>query len=288
MKTAQIMKTMKIEAENLGGLRGKTKLELKPGVNIVEAPNASGKTSMVGAFTLSVLPSKEAAQYAHILHSTEMEGSVKLVFDENKIERLMNRGKKKEPEISGRSIAPEDMLGLIRRFTIADEDNPVLVDVRAGKNLRDVLTEYSGVDALKVQHKKLIEKQSALQDKLKQCQEKVNRIDIFKKNLKDNEQKLEKLKSEKRELYEKYPEKEVTKLVELEGEIARAEANLKNLVESIKATESAIKSRAERLKAIEQRIAGGAEDIIKQIEAKETEEKFLEDNRKERECNQFC
>ncbi len=281
MKTAQIMKTMKIEAENLGGLRGKTKLELKPGVNIIEAPNASGKTSMVGAFTLSVLPSKEAAQYAHILHSTEMEGGVKLVFDENKIERLMNRGKKKELEISGRSIAPEDMLGLIRRFAIADEDNPVLADVRAGKNLRDVLTEYSGVDALKVQHKKLIEKESALQDKLKQCQEKVNRIDIFKKNLKDNEEKLEKLKSEKRELYEKYPEKEVTKLVELEGEIARAEANLKNLVESIKSTESAIKSRAERLKAIEQRIAGGAEDIIKQIEAKETEEKYLEDNRKE-------
>jgi DNA repair exonuclease SbcCD ATPase subunit len=281
METVQIMETMKIEAENLGGLRGKTKLAIMPGVNIIEAPNASGKTSMVGAFALSVLPSKEAAQHAHILHSTETEGSVRLVFDGNIIERIIKRGKKKEPEISGNSIAPEDMLGLIRRFAIADEDNPVLADVRAGKNLRDVLTEYSGVDALKVQHKKLIEKETALQDELKQCQEKVNRIDILEKNLKDNEKKLEKLELEKKELYVKYPEKEETKLVELEGEIARAEANLKNLAESIKSTESAIKSREERLKAIEQRIAGGAEGIVKQIEAKETEEKYLEDNKKE-------
>jgi DNA repair exonuclease SbcCD ATPase subunit len=275
------MKTMQIEAENLGGLRGKTRLELKPGVNIVEAPNASGKTSMVGAFALSVLPSKEAANHAHILHSTETEGNVRLVFDKTKIERIIKRRKKKEPEISGSSIAPEDMLGLIRRFAIADEDNPVLADVRAGKNLRDVLGEYSGVDTLKVGHDKLIEKESALQDELKRRQEKVNTIDLLKKNLKDNDKKLERLELEKKELYEKYPEKEETKLVELEGEIARAEANLKTLAENIKATESAIKYREERLKAIEQRVAGGAEGVVKQIEAKETEEKFLENNRKE-------
>ncbi len=275
------MGTMQIEAENLGGLRGKTKLELKPGVNIVEAPNASGKTSMVGAFALSVLPSKEAAKHVHLLHSTETEGCVRLVFDKNKIERTIKRRKKKEPEISGSSIAPEDMLGLIRRFAIADEDNPVLADVRAGKNLRDVLAEYSGVDKLKVGHKKLIEKESALQNEMKRHQEKVNTIDFLKKNLKDSDKKLQKFELEKEELYKKYPEKGETKLVELEGEIARVEANLKNLAESIKATKSAIKYREERLKAIEQRIAEGAEGIVKQIEAKETEKKNLENNRKE-------
>jgi DNA repair exonuclease SbcCD ATPase subunit len=281
METVQITQTMQIEAENLGGLRGKTKLELKPGVNIIEAPNAAGKTSMVGAFALSVLPSKEAAQHAHILHSTETEGSVRLVFGETKIERVIKRGKKKEPEISGSSIAPEDMLGLIRRFAIADENNPVIADVRDGKNLRDVLTEYSGVDLLKVQHKKLIEKESALQGEMKRCQEKVNRIDILNKNLKEQKRRLEELELEKKELYERHPEKGETKLIELEGEIARTEANLKNFAESIKAAESAIKSREERLGAIDQHISGGMEEILKQIEAKELEKKGLEENKKE-------
>ena len=281
METVQIMETMKIEAENLGGLRGKTKLAMKPGVNIVEAPNASGKTSMVGAFALSVLPSKEAAQHAHILHSTETEGSVRLVFDGNIIKRIIKRGKKKEPEISGNSIAPEDMLGLIRRFAIADEDNPVLTDVRAGINLRDVLTEYSGVDVLKAQHKKLIEKELTLQDELKQFTEKVGRIDLIKKNLKELEQKLEELESEKKELRGKSPEKEETKLVGLEGEIARTGSNLKSISESVKAAESAIKSREERLKAIDQHISGGIEEILKQIETKELERKDLEENKKE-------
>ncbi|HWQ96216.1 MAG TPA: archaea-specific SMC-related protein [Candidatus Methylomirabilis sp.] len=282
IQTTQTTQTMQIEAENLGGLRGKTKLEIKPGVNIIEAPNATGKTSMVGAFALSVLPSKEAGQHAHILHSTETEGSVRLVFGKNKIERIIKRGKKKEPEISGSSIASEDMLGLIRRFAVADENNPVIADVRAGKNLRDVLTEYSGVDLLKIQHKKLIDKESALQDKLRLCQEKVNRIDILKKNLKVQERRLEELESEKKELYERHPEKgEEIKLIELEGEIARIEENLKNNAKSIKVAESAIESREERLDAIDRHILKGTEEILKQIEEKELEKKDLEGNKKE-------
>lgn len=52
-------KQIQIEAENLGGLAGKTKIEIQPGINIIEAPNAAGKTSIVGAFTLSVLPQKK-------------------------------------------------------------------------------------------------------------------------------------------------------------------------------------------------------------------------------------
>ncbi len=278
---AQIMETIQIEAENIGGLLGKTRLELKHGVNIIEAPNASGKTSILGAFTLSVLPSREVSQYAHILHSAETKGSVKLIFNNEKIERIIKKEKKKEPEISGGSIASDDTLGLIRRFAIADENNPVLVRIRSGENLRDVLTEYSGVDVLRAQHKKLIEKESLLQDELRQYTEKVNRVGLLKKNLKELEQKHEELEIKKKELYGKSPEKEETGLVELEGEIARTESNLKNAADSIKAAESAIKSREERLKAIDQHISGGIEEIIKQIEAKELDKKAIEENKKE-------
>ncbi len=275
------MNQINIEAENLGGLAGKTKIKIEPGINIIEAPNAAGKTSIVGAFTLSVLSPKEASQHAHILHSEEARGSVKLSFDDQKIERTIQRKDKgKDVEIVGGSVASGDELGLIRRYAVADEHNPVLVKVRAGDNLKEVLTEYSGVEELRSEQKKLIGEKDELQEKLKQGNEKLKKIDFLKKDLKNKEKRLDELESEKKKIRER--EKKPSegegeaKLVELEGEIARTETDLKSIAESIKTAESLIKSRNERLKAIEQRAAGGIEDTIKEIEGKEDEIKGLE------------
>ncbi len=280
------MKQIQIEAENLGGLAGKTRIEIKPGINIIEAPNAAGKTSIVGAFTLSVLPPKEASQHAHILHSEEASGRVRLSFDNQKIDRTIQRkGKGQDIEIVGGSVASGDELGLIRRYAVADEHNPVLVKVRAGDNLKEVLTEYSGVEELRSDQKKLLGEKSDLQEKLKQGNEKLKKIDFLKKDLKNKEKRLEELASEKKKIRdrEKKPSEGEgeTKLVELEGELARAETDLKSIAESIKMAESLIKSRKERLKAIEQRAVGGIEDTIKEIEGKVDEIKALENDKPE-------
>lgn len=289
MKSEDKMKNMEInqnqiqiEAENIGGLAGKTRLEIKSGINIIEAPNAAGKTSIVGAFALSVLPQKEASQHAHILHSAEARGRVKLSFDDQTIERAIQRkGKGKDVEIVGGSIASGDELGLIRQYAVADEHNPVLVKVRAGDNLKEVLTEYSGVEELRAEQKKLLGEKSELHEKLKQGQEKIRKIDALKKYLKDKEKRLEELESEKKKIHEKKPSEEEAKLVELEGEIARDETDLKSIAESIKMAESLIKSRKERLKAIEQRAVGGIEDTVKEIKGKEDEIKALEKDKLE-------
>lgn len=275
------IKKIQIESENLGGLLGKTKLELKPGINIIEAPNAAGKTSTVDAFTLSVLPSREALQHAHILHSAETKGSVKLIFNEKKIERTIIRrgvkGKELEMEIQGNSVASGDELGLIRRFAVADEHNPVLVKIRSGENLKDVLTEYAGVNTLKAEHEKLLEEKSDLQEKLKQGQEKIKEIEKLKNNLKEKEKKLRELESEKKKIYREKPEnEEKTNLAELEREIAKAEADLKNVARDIAFAESFSKSRKEKLNAIEKRAAGGVEGIVEEIGAKENEIKTKE------------
>lgn len=222
------------------------------------------------------------------MHSEETRGRVKLSFDDQKIERTIQRkGKGKDIEIVGGSVASGDELGLIRRYAVADEHNPVLVKVRAGDNLKDVLTEYSGVEELRSEQKKLFGEKSDLQEKLKQGKEKLKKIDILKKDLKNKEKILEELESEKKKIREREKKpseaegKGETKLVELEGEIARAETDLKSITESIKTAESLIKSRKERLKAIEQRAAGGIEDTIKEIEGKEDEIKALENDKLE-------
>ncbi len=257
---------IRIEAENLGGLAGKTALEFKPGINVIEAPNASGKTSIIGAFTLSVLPPREAQQYSHILHSAESRGGVKLSFNEHKIERTVQK-KGKEVELAGSSVASGDELGLIRRYAVADEHNPVLAKVRAGENLKGVLSEYSGVEELKEEQEKLLREKSDSQEKMKAGQEKIKRIDSLKKDLKDKEDELGELDAEKKELKtrEKKPSKDQAKLVELEGDIARKETDLKNTQDTIKTAESLIKSRKQRVKAIELRAAGGTKDTENEI-----------------------
>ncbi len=283
MKSTKINQ-IQIEAENLGGLPGKTRLEIVPGINVIEAPNASGKTSIVSAFMLSVLPPKEALQHTHILHSGETRGQVRLSFDGHKIERTIQRsGKGKDTlvEILGESVAKGDELGLIRRYAVADEHNPLLVKVRAGEDLKDVLMEYSGVDELKAQHERLLKEKSDLQEKLKAGQEKIKKIEVLKKDLKNKEKRLEELESEKKNIHEKKPSGEEAELVDLEGEIARTQADLKSITESIKLAESYIKSRKEKLKVIQQLASGGIEEIIKEIKEKEDEIAALEKDKLE-------
>ncbi len=273
---AKEINQIQMEAENLGGLPGKTGIEITPGINIVVAPNASGKTSIVGAFTLSVLPPKEASQNSHILHSAETRGQVKLTFNGQRIERIIQRIGKGGVEILGESVAKGNELGLIRRYAVADEQNPVLVKVRAGEDLKNVLMEYSGIGELRAEHEKLTEEKSDLQGKLKAGQEKMRKIEALKKDLKAKEKTLDELESEKKNIPEKKPSGEEAELVKLEGDIARAEADLKAIIDSIKLAESMIKSRKEKLKVIGQRAAGGMEDIAKEINEKEDEIRALE------------
>ena len=75
------MSEVKLLLENIGVFRGRREFKLSKGLNILYAPNASGKTSLVAglkAISISALTSDELSR---ILNDYEDRGSVRLLLD---------------------------------------------------------------------------------------------------------------------------------------------------------------------------------------------------------------
>ena len=69
---------IEIEMENMGGIRGKYEFTLESGLNILEAPNATGKTSVINGIRALILPSDELKkkERRHFLNLMVKDGSV--------------------------------------------------------------------------------------------------------------------------------------------------------------------------------------------------------------------
>lgn len=81
----QVNKIMKITVENIGGLKGTHKFVFDKGLNVINAPNAAGKSSLLKgiylAFCGSVLDEDELRQY---LYDRSDSGSVRIEFEDGK------------------------------------------------------------------------------------------------------------------------------------------------------------------------------------------------------------
>lgn len=87
---------IKIEGENIGGLRGPFKFTLKNGLSMLHAPNGSGKSSLLRAFHLAIA-NKNISQedLNNYLTEKEINGFVKVFIDENEFEvQIQRKGEK--------------------------------------------------------------------------------------------------------------------------------------------------------------------------------------------------
>ena len=87
---------IKIEGENIGGLRGPFKFTLQNGLSMLHAPNGSGKSSLLRAFHLAIA-NKNISQedLNNYLTEKEINGFVKVFIDENEFEvQIQRKGEK--------------------------------------------------------------------------------------------------------------------------------------------------------------------------------------------------
>jgi len=81
----------KVVVKNIGGLHH-IETEILPGLNVMEQPNASGKTSFLRAFSLLVTPSGIHNDLGYILRSMSSEGFVSIIDkDKNEIRKTIVR-----------------------------------------------------------------------------------------------------------------------------------------------------------------------------------------------------
>jgi len=128
----------KVVVKNIGGLHH-IETEILPGLNVMEQPNASGKTSFLRAFSLLVTPSGIHNDLGYILRSMSSEGFVSIIDkDKNEIRKTIVRNQN-NIVVSGQDMFTPEVSELVKRFAIGGSDNEILSAIRSGKNLRSLI-----------------------------------------------------------------------------------------------------------------------------------------------------
>jgi len=89
-----------LELENIGCLK-RLRLEFKPGLNIIKAPNASGKTTIIRGFSCMF---SDRIPPSHVLSLDELNGRIRVHYDGKTYEKTLRRTP------SGQVMAQGDML----------------------------------------------------------------------------------------------------------------------------------------------------------------------------------
>lgn len=135
--------------ENIGGIHH-IEADIVPGLNIIEQPNASGKTSFLRAFILLLTPSGINTGMGYMLRSRSTEGFVSVTdVKGNRIKKTITRDKN-TITISGDDFVTPEISDIVKRFAIGGSDNEILSAVRSGKNLKDLIViDNNLIDKLK-------------------------------------------------------------------------------------------------------------------------------------------
>jgi DNA repair exonuclease SbcCD ATPase subunit len=136
----------KLTIENIGVFRGKHSFTFKEGLNIVTAPNAAGKTSLLKALKLlSNIPEEEAAQY---LNDFEEAGSV-LLQNSEKFFVSLTRTKEGVKYLKREKLLGD---GRAKDVIFVMEGNPLVEYVERGslENIVDWFRTFTDINRIEV------------------------------------------------------------------------------------------------------------------------------------------
>lgn len=141
------MSKVKIVLENIGMFRGRKEFKLSKGLNVVYAPNASGKTSLIVGLKVIATPILSAEELRRVLNDYENKGKVTLVLDENEYTVELVRKSDGSVEAWGNRLSEN---GIIKRVAFADLENELVSAIFSGDNERakQILRELSGAGYL--------------------------------------------------------------------------------------------------------------------------------------------
>ena len=133
---------MKLEATNIGGFTGTKTFDIKKGLNLIKAPNASGKTSFIHALETMVLPERILRDKRHFLNYFFLSGTVSLLDEEGKEWSRILRSGDGKLIISGSPYWPAGEKAVTLSFAIPG--NSFMEKIQAALPLERTFEELSG------------------------------------------------------------------------------------------------------------------------------------------------
>ncbi len=132
-----------ITINNIGGITEPTKIILKKGLNIIKAPNASVKTSIIKALQTLILPERILKHRPEFLNNYSNEGSVEIMIEGKSIKRkLMESHIGSELKIVGRPLYNAELGMEANLISFAEPENEFLNDIIERKNWGETLHKF--------------------------------------------------------------------------------------------------------------------------------------------------
>jgi len=138
------MSVVKLELENIGVFRGRKEFTLSKGLNVLYAPNASGKTSLVAGLKAVTISALSPEELGRVLNDYEERGSVRLVVDGSEYFVELVRRPDGRVEARGKRLAEN---GAIKKVAFLDLENSLVNAIYAGdaERVKQELEEITGV-----------------------------------------------------------------------------------------------------------------------------------------------
>jgi len=244
---------LNLSVENISGLYGIRRFEFKPGLNLVTAPNATGKSSLIHALQALVLDERDLSTRDYFLHTFESMGRVELSMGGHQYVRRL-RARDGGISVGGEALHPEGQK--VNLFCIASEDNELVDRVKTGKALRSTLLDFSDHKYYELLGDFSEQQRLRSESQLKQYRDKQAELELLTGQLRRIETELEQLEKERKTM-EEVPLEVVVKTEEERRRLAQAQKELSEIIGEITATEgdiSRIKNRLEDLRNQELRL----------------------------------
>ncbi len=286
---------LKIELLNIGGLRGKHEFNFKEGLNLLQAPNATGKSSLLKSIFLIIgNESISKSELDGFLTDNEVSGYVRLVDEKGKKSEVkLIRDISKGIQLTKTDIQPEFITDLFYDLIFLRENSKINQSIQTAN---DIMIENWFLDITNVNifHTVFVKSQEILhniEDKLDDLKQKQNqdikpikdlvneKKDILIKNQKRKQEIISDPKIKKSERLSKELPKEIKQLEETKKKLNNEILEIKNhtrpkLLKDYEELDEEIKNLDNELKNIE------SEREILQIERKEWEDKLLKKDNK--------
>ncbi|HDH44081.1 MAG TPA: hypothetical protein ENG66_01565 [Thermococcus sp.] len=298
------MSEIEITIENIGAFDTQKSFKIKKGINIVKAPNAVGKTSLVKALELAILPDNELGDKGHYMHLFATDPLARAIIN------IKTKGKtwsRKFRRSDGGLFSVGDPFyedGVKASLVcFAVPENKLINLMLSGESIKGYIEEFSdsryyklAIEFLKDEKENSLRRLQYYRDRLFLLDELKERLKKEKAKLTDLEKQLKSLPPidhktllQQKRITSEYEEK-YRKMSELRRTLGNLQGQVEEINEEIKDLEARIRSQHNLIEEIEKQhpiIDAEIEEkyeqinsMQRQLERLKREQEYIEDQLK--------
>lgn len=229
--------TLKLNIKNISGIQNES-IVLSEGLNVIQAPNAIGKTSIVNSLKVTTLPDKDLKIHQEFLNDNANDGSVAVEFEKIKDDRKIRRYGRELAVVGSPLFNSNGKSELL----FADPENEIIHETIKGNSIEPFVERFSNVSDYKKLNSEVVEdtiyKLKAFYD---EDAEAISKIKSTEKEISNVTAEREKLLNERKKVNVLY-EREKTQIKD-SGKIEILNKNKNELLEDIARLKQGLKNK---------------------------------------------